>query len=132
MNVKTITKDDFERLYKTENHFIIDNLFYLNVNIQDYGVICRTSGDVEELLESIELNTTHSYFILDYTTNTDDIKMFWAEYGYLFTGDLENDLYNAYDECTKALNTYSTFKISSNNMRHRAKTELTYKTQIKL
>jgi hypothetical protein len=107
MDVKTITKEEFENgLYKTENHFIIDNLFYLNVNIQDYGVICRTSGDVEELLESIELYTKHLYFILDYTTNTDDIKTFWAEYEYLFTGDLENDLYNAYDECTKALNTY--------------------------
>ena len=107
MNVKTITKDDFENgLYKTENHFIIDNFFYLNIDIQDYTVVCRTSGDVEELLESIELCTTHSYFILDYTTKTDDIKTFWVEYGYLFTCDLENELYNAYNECTKALNTY--------------------------
>ena len=106
MNVKTITKDEFENgLYKTENHFIIEEykLFLLNIDIQDYTVIFVTSGDEEELFESIELNTTHSYFILDYTTNTDDIKMFWAEYGYLFTGDLENDLYNAYDECMKAL-----------------------------
>ena len=107
MNVKTITKDEFENgLYKTENHFIIDNLFYLNVNIQDYAAIPVTTGDVEELLESIELYTKHSYFIIDYNTNTEDIKTFWVEYGYLFTGDLENDLYKAYNECTKALNIY--------------------------
>ena len=107
MNVKIVTKDEFENgLYKTKNHFIINKhkWFYLNVDIQDYAVVCRTSGDEEDLLESIEAYTTHSYFIIDSTTNTDDIKMFWAEYGYLFSGDLENVLYNAYDECVKALN----------------------------
>ena len=107
MNIKTITNDEFENgLHKTKNHFIINKYkwFFLNVNIQDYAVILITSGDEEELLESIELYTTHSYFIVDSTINTDDIKMFWAEYGYLFTCDLENDLYNAYDECVKTLN----------------------------
>ena len=107
MNVKTTTRNEFENgLYKTENHFIIEEykLFLLNIDIQDYAVIPITSNDVEELLESIELWTTHLYFIIDYTTNTDDIKTFWADYGYLFTGDLEKDLYKAYNECLKTLN----------------------------
>ena len=107
MNVKTITRDEFEnRLYKTENHFIIDEYkwFYLNVNIQAYTVIFVTSSDEEELLECIELYTKHLYFIVDYTTNTDDIKNFWKDYGYLFTSDLKKDLYDAYNECLKVLN----------------------------
>ena len=107
MNVKTITRDEFENgLCYTENHFIIGKYkwFYLNVDIQDYAVFPVTTGDVEELLECIELYTKQSYFIVDSNTNTDDIKIFWKDYEYLFTGDLKKDLYEAYDKCLKALN----------------------------